>query len=64
MKRPGEVAICAEEGYDPLELIHGANRDLFGNDGFRGVQEDASVTRGGSIKQYNIVVSYRYCFDI
>ena len=40
LSRPGETAICAEEGYDPLDLIHDANREIFGNDNFRGVQED------------------------
>ncbi|CAN0161939.1 unnamed protein product [Pylaiella littoralis] len=40
MRRPVETAICAEEGYDPLELMDDANRELFGNDAFRGVQED------------------------
>lgn len=40
LSRPGETAICAEEGYDPLDLIHDANKELFGNDKFRGVQED------------------------
>lgn len=40
MSRPGETAICAEDGYDPLDLIHDANKELFGNDDFRGVQED------------------------
>ncbi|CAB1115982.1 unnamed protein product [Ectocarpus sp. CCAP 1310/34] len=38
-RRPGEVALCAEEGYDPLELMDDANREIFGNNGFRGVQE-------------------------
>lgn len=40
LSRPGETAICAEDGYDPLDLIHDANKELFGNDDFRGVQED------------------------
>ncbi|CAN0179517.1 unnamed protein product [Ectocarpus sp. 6 AP-2014] len=38
-RRPGEVALCAEEGYDPLKLMDDANREIFGNNGFRGVQE-------------------------
>lgn len=45
MSRPGETAICAEEGYDPLDLLHDANRELFGNDNFRGVQEDVRFSR-------------------
>ena len=39
-RRPEETAICAEEGYDPLELMDDANREIFGNDAFRGIQED------------------------
>lgn len=42
-RRPGEVALCAEEGYDPLELMDDANREIFGNNGFRGVQERVSA---------------------
>lgn len=40
MRRPVETAICAEEGYDPLELMDDANREIFGNDAFRGIQKD------------------------
>lgn len=50
MQRPGETAICAEGGYDPLGLIHNANQEIFGNYAFRGVQEDVrfwEVGRGG-----------------
>lgn len=46
LRRRGETAVCAEEGYDPLELMHDANRDIFGNDAFRGVQEDVSGSAG------------------
>lgn len=38
-----ERAICAEEGYDPLMLVHDANGEIFGNESFRGVQEEASL---------------------
>lgn len=40
MRRPAETAICAEEGYDPLELMDDANREIFGNEAFRGIQKD------------------------
>ncbi|CAM9529438.1 unnamed protein product, partial [Hapterophycus canaliculatus] len=40
VRRPTERAICAEDGYDPLELMEEANREIFGNDAFRGVQEE------------------------
>lgn len=46
--RLGERAICAEQGYDPLELMHDANVDLFGNAGFRGIQEEVSKTEGNA----------------
>ena len=39
-RRPEEKAICTEEGYDPLELMEDANREIFGNDSFRGIQEE------------------------
>lgn len=38
-----ERAISAEEGYDPLMLVHDANREIFGNESFRGVQEEVSL---------------------
>lgn len=41
-RRPEEKAICAEEGYEPLELMEDANREIFGNDSFRGIQEQVS----------------------
>lgn len=44
-RRPGERAICAEDDYDPLELMQDANREIFGNDAFRGVQEDVRAGR-------------------
>lgn len=37
-----ERAISAEEGYDPLMVVHDANREIFGNESFRGVQEEVS----------------------
>lgn len=45
-KRPGERAICTEEGYDPLELVEDANREIFGNQSFRGVQKEVSERVG------------------
>lgn len=41
-KRPGQRAVCEEDGYDPLTLLEDANEDLFGNRSFRGVQRDVS----------------------
>lgn len=41
-RRPEQKAICEEEGYDPLELMEDANREIFGNDAFRGIQEEVS----------------------
>lgn len=45
-KRPvEEEAVCTEDGYDPLELLDDANRELFGNNAFRGIQEDVSTSK-------------------
>lgn len=42
-RKPEETALCAEDGYDPLELMADANREIFGNESFRDVQEKVGV---------------------
>lgn len=51
IKRKRERAVCEEDDYDPLELMRDANQDIFGNDAFRGVQEDVRRLLEGNMRR-------------
>lgn len=61
IRRPAERAICAEDGYDPLELMGEANQELFGNDAFRGVQEEVSQCDARASFRFAAAASYELC---